>query len=577
MSNIERPFNERLYRRAKIIELGISALERSILFPLVLKQSLQPLPEQVKLAYEQYKPLIADIYGEDHLKDDYLYHGTGRYHYLPEKNHKYESSPNGKTIDLLKQIFSTGLEPQQDVWVPTPASTPTVSLTNQRFYSRWYADRHDNDQLLWRYGNSTDWAFLFTVRSISKLLEIPYIYLLIRNQSDKKVGLLGSAQSWVSDVRNNIDSDTSYLDVWKSSSTIPNNFGAIIVTKKSNVPTYDFPLLRKSEKRTLQTLPPDKFTAVEVPLKRIEETKRLLVESGFPNIAVLPMECVDLHMSRFPLAELTKMEQHKKVLRNKHNNSEQYQLDFSPLTLDQLKQISINGISDSYSPYKLLAVMNQSPVLKALFSQISSWEGFTIHYHTLSGLLLFEKYFGHLKTLPGGVEKDFFRIFFSLHDIGDSLSSTTKGKLLQNQTICTKFLSQMGFKEKEIVLAKALLSDDPLGSFLKKAGILTEISFRLPQPLQPVIQRLSENQLLKLFTETGQRIKKMADEAEMNYDDFFDLLSIFHMTDAGTYTSEGGTVGSLNYVFSFDKTQGRMNYSSLILPLVEQLKIHTEN
>lgn len=577
MSNSERTFNEKLCRRTNLIVFGINALERSILFPALLEQSLQPLPELVKQEYEQYKPLISEIYGEYHLKDDYLYHGTGRYHYQPEGQHKYESASNGEIVDLLKGIFTNGLKPQQDIWVPTPANRPTVSFTNHRFYSRWYADRHNTDQLLWSYGNSTDWAYLFTVKSISKLLEIPYIFLLMRTQSGKKTGLFGSAKSWMSDVRSGSDSETNFFNVLELGSTIPNNYSVIIITKKNEVPAYDLPLLRKSETRTLENIPSSKFAGIEVPLIRVEETKRMLIESGHRDIAVLPMECVDLHMSRFPLNELTKMQSEKKASKNQARKIEYAQEGFTPITLEQIKEASSDGNISSYSPYKLLDVMNQSDQLRRLLSQKSSWEGFNIHYHTLSGLLLFEKYFGHLDQLPGGVEKYFFRIFFSLHDIGDSLASTTKGKLIQNQSICVNFLSQMGFNEKEIKIASGLLSDDPLGSFLKKAGAFTKALCFLPQSTQTYLQSLSRSQVTNSLIDTGKKIQKMAKIAGMDYKDFFELLVIFHMIDAGSYTSEGGTIGSLDYAFTFDKERKIMTYSPLILSLVEQLKPYAIN
>lgn len=567
----ERSFMERAYRREKIIELGISALEKSLFFPIILKRSLKPIPQEVELAYEQYEAKIREIYGFDHLKDDYLFHGTGRYHYRSKGNHKYGSSTQGEIVDVLRDIMILGLQPQTDVWIPTPANEPTVSLTPQRFYSRWYAERHNQEELLWSYGDPADWAFLFNVRSITNLLEIPYIYLLIKTQRDKRAGLLDSAKSWVSDTRDDVNDKTSYLDVWRSKSTIPNNFGAIIVVRKTEVPTYDFPLLRRAEQRTMQAIPATNFVAIEVPLRKVGEVRDGLNELGFTNIDVLPIECVDLHMQRFPLSKLVDMNHPNRVKKPHLKDQEIEELDFSPITYKQIIKAASDNPLHSYSPYKLVSCMDESPILQSLLSQKSSWEGFTIRYHILSGLFLFEKYFKHLSNLPGGVSKEFFRIFFALHDIGDSLGGSVRDKLRKNREICIAFLSALGFESREIRIARALLLDDPIGKYLKRMGILVEGIGHFFQSIQVFLGDLLKEKIKQEAKEAKKEIKDMANIAQVDYQEFLELLKLFHIVDAGAYTSEGGTIGSLNYVFSFNKEEGKMSYSANISVLMELL------
>lgn len=563
---------EHAYRIEKGIELGLLSLAKSSLFLINLRSSLQPIPEEVKVAYEKYKPLISGVYGNDHLNDIYLYHGTGRYHYQANGEHKYDNFTNDRAIDILQAILTSGLQPQTDIWLPTPARNATVSLTRQRFYARWYADRHNFNSLDWSYGNSFDWAFMYVVKTIGDPMAVPYIILLLREKSKRNLGLLGSAQKWVSDVRNDIQPRTDYSIVWKSKSTIPDNFGIVVGIKASDVNNYDLHLLQRSERRTLQPIPAKNFAFLEAPLRYVDFVKGMATELGRPELIVLPMECVDLHMSKFPLKELTQMDTDNAIRKLLiKNEADVYQLDFTQLDRDDLLLLAADSISEKYSPQRLLDKLADVPILRSLFSQRSSWEGFTIKYHTLCGLMLLEKYFASNDNLPGGISQEFFRIFFSLHDIGDSLGRTTKTKLAYNQAISVEFFTQLKFGQREIATVKALLSDDPIGSYLKKMGVLTELISHLPKSMQFQLNNKTIEAFNKSVTEARIRIKKMSDMAGMNYKDFLKLVSLFHMIDAGSYTSEGGSIGTLNYVFSFDHEQGKMSYSQNILHLIEAL------
>lgn len=569
MINYETGFSEHVYRYRKMTELGLMTLNGYLFFQRSLRQSLEPVPQDVLTVYENYRPIIAEIYGKSHYNDKYLYHGTGRYHYQPSGDDKYRSETDGKVIDVLATILSSGLQPHRDVWVPTPASEPTVSLTRQRFYARWYADKYNKQGLLWSYGNTKDWASMFVVKNISNLLEIPYIALLLRSQVKKGStgGLLGSVHNWVSDARNDITSRTNYVDALLAKSTIPGNFGTIFVLKETDVPTYDFPLLRKTEQRSLDPVLPKSIVAIEVPLRYSSVVNALLAKAGQSHIRVLPTECVDYHMSKFPLDELTRVDGLKPFDKPDLKKLNLPKIDFSPVTIGDLRTVIS---TDQYSPQKLLELLGKSPLLHSLLHQKSSWEGFSIYYHTLSGLHLFDKFFNHPNALPMNAKRDFFRTFYSLHDIGDSLGKSTVEKLAFNKAICTEFLSQLGFSHQEVLMAKALLSDDPIGLYLKKVGFAAGILSHTHQFVQSISLGVFNRSTEEIASETVGRIKKMAELAQMSYLDFLQLLIVFHMVDAGAYTSVGGTVGSLNYVFRFDDMK-RMSYSPTIQPLVKLL------
>ncbi len=557
---------EHAFRIRKGVELGFLALGKSALFPVNLRRSVEAVPEEVLSAYEEYGDEIARVYGTDHLKDDYLFHGTGRYHYKPNGNHKYDNFTNTEKIDILKTVLTDGLQPQTDIWIPTPGNNPTVSLTRQRFYSRWYADRHNHKPLEWSFGNSFDWAFNSVVRTIGDAMSVPYIFMLLRSMSKKHLGLLGSAQKWVSDVRNDLHSRSDYTVVWKSKSTIEDNFGVVVGIDRKKVASYDLHLLKRSESRTLNPVSPDSFSFIEVPLAYVATAKSVAAEYGQPDLVILPTECVDFHLSKMPLGELTAMNTEKTPKKPQLSAREAIvNLRFTQLNKSYLLEAAKHG-----SPFELLAQFDQEPILRDLLSQKSSWEGYTIRYHTLCGLTLLDKYFEKYE-LPGDITPTFFKIFYAMHDIGDSLGKSTYSKLAFNKNISVELFSQLGFSPQEIKLTEALLSDDSIGSYLKKMGVIFKIVSKMPQPLQLAMYDKITNIYTASLQETQEKIEKMAEIAQLPPKDFLSIMTLFHMIDAGTYTREGGSIGTLNYVFSFNE-QGGMSYSETIQDLMSVLE-----
>lgn len=569
MKNYETGFREHIYRYRKMFELSISALGKSYLFTRNIQKSLKPVPQEVVAAYENYKADISLLYGKDSFDQNYLFHGTGRYQYQFDRGHKYNGSVTESITDVLSTVLISGLQPKPDIWVPTPASLPTVSLTHQRFYARWYADKHNTDDLLWHYGESTDWASLFVISNITQWQDIIYVAFLLRPLTKNTTGgLLGAAHRWVGDARNDISTKTSYTEALRSRSTIPNNYGTIFASKEDCVLTYDFPLLRRTEKRSLTPIHPESISIVEAPLKHIAEVDSLLEEYQIGWIKTLPIECVDYHLSRFPLEELTRVDTFTEPQKMDPKYIDSAELDFGPINCDDLRRLlSI----PNYSPQRLLELLRTAPFLDSLLTQQCSWEGFSIYYHTLSGLHLFEEFFTKPDVLPEPVTRDFFKVFFALHDIGDSLGKNTAEKLAYNQLICVQFLIHLGFSHQEILIAQALLSDDPVGSYLKKVGTAAEVLSHAPTWIQLHLHELFINHVERLALEARNTIKLMADMAQMSYPDFLQLIIVFHMVDAGSYTSQGGTVGSLNYVFEFDLDNRDMTYASKIQQLMSYL------
>jgi hypothetical protein len=61
----------------------------------------------------------------------------------------------------------------------------------------------------------------------------------------------------------------------------------------------------------------------------------------------------------------------------------------------------------------------------------------------------------------------------------------------------------------------------------------------------------------------------MANESGMTLTDFFELLLVFYMVDAGSYTEDAGGSKALDFLFSFDKHRRKMTFS-----LDSQIKVN---
>lgn len=563
---------EHAYRYFKMTEFGISTLYRYLLFSHVHEQSLEPVPESVKNAYAEYRPLIEKIYGDDHMNQELLYHGTGRYHYTQEGKHKYEVEESATVEDVLEVLLQKGLEPRLDIWVPTPASHPTVSLTHQRFYARWYADKHNFNDLEWSFGDPLNWSSSFVVKNIGKVSHIPYIALLMKNQvKRKKGGLLGAVHDWVGDARDDVDGRTGYQEALKTKSTIPGNYGITLVMDDSSVENYDFPLLHRTEVRTLHAIPPKSLKAIEVPLKQVQETEEKIRGVLSLDIPVIPTECVDYHMSKFPMRELTRIDKKDLVKKPNIELENISGFDYFPLTGSDMEK-ALADINDDFDVLKIIELLDSSPLLNSLLSQDATWEGFSIRYHVMSVLLLFEKYYPVEQDLPGNIDRNFFRVFLALHDIGDSLGKSTKEKLAFNREITVDLLTKMNFPEDQIRLARAMLSNDPIGSYLKHVGVMSAFLDKSPAFLQYFLSGKFDRTYRSELAKTKAQLNDMASDSGLSIDEFTELMILFHTFDAGAYTTEGGTLGSLDYVFHVDPEKKQFMYSSEIQEFIDLLK-----
>lgn len=170
----------------------------------------------------------------------------------------------------------------------------------------------------------------------------------------------------------------------------------------------------------------------------------------------------------------------------------------------------------------------------------------TLKQHTLMVSGQFEKYFAN-RELPANIDKNFFRLFLALHDIGKPKAMKQGGRHLQrdyNINILKSTLAELHFSEQEIKVATALLSGDPIGRYLQMGDA----------------------------DRSAYQIEKMSKESGIRLDQFFELLLIYYCVDAGSYTTDAGDSGVLDDLFEFDAENNKLKFSASTAEKINKLQ-----
>lgn len=253
--------------------------------------------------YEHYFPCIQKC-----LEEATYWHGTGRYHYQYQGESRYESVRADALLDVLGSLVEQdGLIPHHDPWIDSGGKT--VSLATVRMHSRLFARIHlyEKDTLTYELGDIRFWVILYT-----KLL----LLWTIRNVYNCRQFIAGlfrrgsytDLQTYASALRkphgNRAVAFGDLITMQAVTTDIPGNYPILIGISKKNLQTVDtIPLTHAVEVRSLQPVMLQNFTHIEVPLVKIEETEKVLKEKGV-ELAVLPLEFVDIYVSATPLAKL---------------------------------------------------------------------------------------------------------------------------------------------------------------------------------------------------------------------------------------------------------------------------------
>ena len=243
-------------------------------------------------------------------------------------------------------------------------------------------------------------------------------------------------------------------------------------------------------------------------------------------------------------------------------------LVFTQEEYDQLEAAALSGVNserviaaveaDDFEPLSLINELSLDPELGQLFAKDSGvWEGYSIREHTEAILGQFEKYFAD-KMASTAVSVPTFRIVLALHDIGKPLSvERTGGTAAQHRfthEIVSRRGNDLGLEKDEVEIALEVVSHDVMGEFLKGE---------------------------KTVEETSESILRSATKLGIQPLQLLDLLKIYYLCDASSYTSDakytspdGSVVGcepSLDFLFTF--SNGSIEFSTKNQLMIDDLAL----
>lgn len=204
--------------------------------------------------------------------------------------------------------------------------------------------------------------------------------------------------------------------------------------------------------------------------------------------------------------------------------------------------------SPSFTPKKLVDVFKGSSNLRELYEgSVGVWEGYSLEEHTLMAMGQFERYFSSEWSSPL-VSKEHFRLMLALHDLGKPQALRETNSVIQQHEYTMRMISgilqQAGLDQREIDIIKGIINQDFLGGYVRN--------------------RQSLDITAKLISERAQQVGVPATE-------FMNLLRIYYMCDAGSYTEDAGGKRSLDALFTFDREKRKMGFSPTLQDKLDKL------
>ena len=252
--------------------------------------------------YESYIPQLQHCYAEAGF-----WHGTGRYHYLNPDDSRFENSNGSRTLNIFESILTNGgLNNHQDLWYHDEQLKKTVSIAPTRMHARMYAHIHlyEGTWLEYVFGGTKFWMGVIAVLAVKELCTTRENRAFIKRFLFNKTALR-SFRIWASAIRN--CDEFKILPLWRAydlRSDIPGNHAILFGIKRSAIQGEGvLPFIKNFEIRVARPISLDEMTHVEVPIKNIESTKKLLEEKGI-SLPVIPLEFGEFFSSRLPLSML---------------------------------------------------------------------------------------------------------------------------------------------------------------------------------------------------------------------------------------------------------------------------------
>jgi len=171
----------------------------------------------------------------------------------------------------------------------------------------------------------------------------------------------------------------------------------------------------------------------------------------------------------------------------------------------------------------LLRELNNIPFLKTLYKKDAGVrENKTIYTHSLDVLSLADKYYNPLFVrITGSIPKNTFLLFLALHDIGKGKALEDVHSVKRNLNKSTEFgytsqamrdvFTSLDLPDHQLKICLALVKEDVIGPYIRGIAPYSDINC------------------------AAEKIKSLAQEAEMNEYDFFNLFADFYKFDAASY------------------------------------------
>ena len=202
----------------------------------------------------------------------------------------------------------------------------------------------------------------------------------------------------------------------------------------------------------------------------------------------------------------------------------------------QIIQEAIN--QGKFSPSEFIDILKECPYLKKLYEMSSGvGEGYSTEQHTQMVMDQFEKYFS-ADFKSTFLTRGDFRLMLALHDIGKPLSvyatGLTSAQHEYTKRVLTYALQATGIPPQKVDTIMCLVDQDILGEYFKD-----QINSQ----------------------DAATQINTLAETIGVSPKELVDILRMFYICDAGSYTADAGGVPSLDYLFRFDPQNGTASFS----------------
>jgi hypothetical protein len=197
-------------------------------------------------------------------------------------------------------------------------------------------------------------------------------------------------------------------------------------------------------------------------------------------------------------------------------------LDATKLKEAQARSVWEAARAEPFDSYRLISTL-RGFFGEAFDADAGVWEKYTVGRHTQMVLGQAEKYVTDDDL--NGLQRDLFRLMLAVHDIGKP-DALLAGDVHRQYEFTTKkaepFLKDIQVTEEDSRMLLTLLSGDPIGRCIQK-----ELSIE----------------------QATDEIEKLAKQAQIGTEAFFQIQTAYYQSDASAYTEDAGGLRSLDGLF----------------------------